>query len=321
MPMISFLLIIGAHFLQKAYDQHYHPLYYMINTNLFRVFKEAPWILHFINIMLHALNAVFLFLFILLLTKKQVLSLMVSFFWVIHPIHALTVNCLIANSLMVYSIALLLSLFFLALYCEQNKKRYRVLSLFFFIISILNFEGSVLMPFYLFVLLYVHYKKSLKQTFKIIIPFGILIFIYLVLWIAIANTNAKLFEKMQYPDVHVLSSVLVYFQAIGWYLKNLFLPNDIVYIRNILPPANLFYVSLGVFLFMSSFLFLRKKSLLSFSFIWFYIRMFACYSRLICSLPKHGICHGAPLALLQFHGICFLYRFTIISTKNISLPI
>ncbi len=127
---------------------------------------------HFDSVLLHAINAALLFLFIRLLTGSAAISGMAAVFFSIHPIHAERVVWITARDSLISTLFTFLVLIAYALSRQRDGKEsgsssssvkmLSGLSFAFLILGLLSYEGTVVAPGILVMLEFLFYSKSEK---------------------------------------------------------------------------------------------------------------------------------------------------------------
>ena len=137
---------IGYHF-KNFHMGNYHPLT-MISLNM--DYKEPldPKPFHVTNLILHLLNTALVFLFVFLLTQKNVIAFISSMLFALHPMHVESVAWASERKDVLYT------LFFFAALCtylkylsdEKNKQRWFLITTSLFILSLLSKGQAVVLP-------------------------------------------------------------------------------------------------------------------------------------------------------------------------------
>ena len=277
-----------ADLFSKSESQHFIPLYYLTNMILFDLFPEHPFVLRVINLLLFSVDCFLWYQFLLLLTNDRRLSFTALFLFCIHPINADIVNWITKNYVFIYSIALKLSFIFFWTRPSSGPRRTRhyLLSLFFYLISLLCFEAALLYPLFLASGLFFLKKHDIKTIGRQCRPFLVMAVIYLVFYIIVAGENSSLFMKINMLSLSFPEYTATIARLIFWYLRCFFIPDSIVSIKNIPPVTEhllLWNILFGSLLLALVLLLVRRgKGLFSFSVVWFLIGFVlflpACFS-------------------------------------------
>lgn len=199
-------LIKNWHNLPKFFTTH---LYYGSghNSDFYRPFQQLSLFLdysvwglnplgfHITNIILHALNAVLIYLFLELLFKRREIPLISALLFAIHPIHTQAVTYIAGRADLLALGFLLLAMLMFIKYraCENEKNKWYYLgTIVFFVFALLSRESAVVFPFLL--LLYgVSFRREwvspakFKSNFCGYIPFFLLLSIYIALRLTILD--------------------------------------------------------------------------------------------------------------------------------------
>ena len=220
-------------FFSKTVNQHYEPLNNLFNVTLFRVFPSAAQ-LYFFNIVFLAIAAIALFYFIVCISENRTLAFTASTLFILHPTTADLVNHISLNVVFVTGFFLLVSFVFLN---QSSEKEARgnpglLLSYLFYILALLMQENvAIAFPFYVFTFLRIFKQCPLKDSLKKSFGFFILAFLHLTLWAFnhIGYDMARIFAK----QTSILAIVVSFAKLLWWYLSNLFVPRDIIFMFNV----------------------------------------------------------------------------------------
>jgi hypothetical protein len=168
---------------------------------------------HFDNVLLHSINVILLFWWILLLTRSTLISGMAAVIFAVHPIAVERVAWITSRDCIVSTLFLLLTLIAYTLArckIESESKIFKSLSVFFFVLSLLSYEGSVVLPGLLVALESLIFaqpgqecRKRLQTAFVKTRWHIITLIIYLAWWIFLFRG-----EIGQYNESYALGNVL-----------------------------------------------------------------------------------------------------------------
>ncbi len=260
-------------------SQHYNPFHFLFNMYLFHVFGDNPIGMRVINVVLFYFNCVFIYFFIMLSTKNHKLALLTSILFCVHPINSVVVNPITFNTVLIFGIFVLLSLITFWFFIEQKRggRYFYILSMIFYIFSLLCIENALVLPFYLVGLMYFFKKTNLQRSFKKCVPFFIISVCYIILWFFIVG-HVSFLTHNRLMNISVGSYVASYVKLVGWYISMLFMPFKVVWIYNISPVNNNFWTWVILLLcFLSVFFVFKryKKSFVSFYLVWFLVGLFS----------------------------------------------
>lgn len=248
----------------SASSHHFEPLYRLGNAIAFPLLKTAQN-LYLLNIFLFFINCYLLFLLVVSLTKNHRLALLTSVLFCLHPMSAEVVMHITFNNILICTALMETGLILLCKHLEQRTTwHFYVLSIAAFAMALLFQEISLLFPLYVVCLLF--YKNfSIKEIFKILLPFILLAGGQLILWLSFAGPGAKLLERTHALDLSFWGFTANVFLLIKWYVLNLFSPDNIIFMFNITPVKdliwawNLLFLSLITGSFLLIFFPLRRK--------------------------------------------------------------
>jgi tetratricopeptide (TPR) repeat protein len=136
-----------------------------------------PWLFHLHNLILHLINTLLVYFFILKLFKKNqnryFYAFLTALLFGIHPLHVESVSWIAERKDVLYTVFFLISLIFYLNFVEKKKKKYLLLSFISYTISLFAKTQAVVIPFILLLIDYflrdfLDDKEKLKNfiTFK-----------------------------------------------------------------------------------------------------------------------------------------------------------
>jgi tetratricopeptide (TPR) repeat protein len=156
-------------------SSNYHPLTILSLAINYQIGDLKPFSYHFVNIILHVLNTVLVFLFIFLLTRRNLLmACIVALLFGIHPMHVESVTWVSERKDVLYVFFFLSGLITYLKYTKTKKTTWYILTFLLFTLSCLSKGMAVTFPVIL--LLIDYYKNTPLTKIKITekIPFFIL---------------------------------------------------------------------------------------------------------------------------------------------------
>ncbi len=278
-----------------------------------------PAISHFINVLLYCAVVLMLFLFLdkFLLKKQPLLSFLSAFLFAIHPIHTeIVANIKSRDELMSLLFTLIaLHLFFTYLQ-NQKEKKYLIISLVLFFLSLLSKENGLMYIVIIPLMLYYFHNYKFKDAILKTLPFLFIILFYLFIRTKITgiklNSNNNDIMNAPYLFAHPAEAFATKMEVMGKYLLLLIFPHpqsydysyaQIAYIK----LSNIkFLISLAVnvSLIVYAFKKFKEKNIYSFS-IFFYFLSIALVSNFLFDV-------GAPM------GDRFLFQPSIAFSIAIS---
>ena len=181
-----------------------------------------PIAFHTINILLHVLNSILLFVFVKKLTGKEIAAFIAALIFTVHPMNVETVSWVSERSTLLYTLFFILSLFFYVKHINESKtKKYIYFSFLFFLLSVFSKPFAVTLPFALILIDYfngikINIKNILKKApfFLISLAFGLI-----AIYATISTENLRDISSFNFLDRILMSSY-----SIAYYLINFFAP-------------------------------------------------------------------------------------------------
>ncbi len=135
----------------------------------FALFGYSPAGYHFVNLLLHCLNSVLLFLFVLGIKKKYGFAFFAALFFSLHPIQSEVVNVASfrADLLAVFFILVFLNFANMLRNTNDNKPKIVILMIAAFLCALFSKENSVIIPFILLPYCVFFYGKNRTKYFFI----------------------------------------------------------------------------------------------------------------------------------------------------------
>lgn len=162
-------------------DSNYLPFVLISFSIEYHFAGMDPTLYHLTNVILHILNTLFVFLFIYYLSgRRREVAIIVALGFGIHPMHVESVSWITERKDVLYSFFFLISLIFYFKFTNVKKNRavFYLLSLLFFIFSLLSKSAAVALSL---VLILIDFYLKRKFTTKVIlekVPFIILSVIF-----------------------------------------------------------------------------------------------------------------------------------------------
>ncbi len=141
---------------------NFHPLTMLSLAIEYAIVGDSPWLYHFNNLWLHALNSFLVFLLIKRLHKNNWVALFTAAFFALHPLHVESVAWAAERKDVLYTLFLLLSFLSYLNYQEAKNKTQYALSLGLFILSCLSKGMAVVLPALLIITDWWFLGKSFK---------------------------------------------------------------------------------------------------------------------------------------------------------------
>ncbi|HEY1055661.1 MAG TPA: tetratricopeptide repeat protein, partial [Emticicia sp.] len=140
---------------------NYHPLTVLSLAIEYALVKEQTWLYHLDNIILHIINSWLVFRVIQKLNNNFLVSFVTAILFAIHPLHVESVAWAAERKDVLYTLFLLLSLWYYIRFDETNNKVLYWVSILLFIASCLSKGMAVVLPAILIITDYCFLKKPL----------------------------------------------------------------------------------------------------------------------------------------------------------------
>jgi tetratricopeptide (TPR) repeat protein len=303
---------------------NYHPLTMISLAIDYQISGINPFTYHFTNLLLHASNAVLVFLIIFALTGKFNLSVIAGLLFGVHTLHVESVSWVSERKDVLYAFFYLLALYSYVRYNKKKERKWYWFSISFFILSLFSKGQAVSLAVTLFLVDYLQGKKLFDAKSLIDkVPYFILAAIFGM--VAIQAQQGVSATEM----VHTEGQQRIFFSSYGFllYLGKLILPiflSAYYPYPNLSPGADLpiiYYLSpIFVVAFFSLLFFTFKRSKpVFFGLSFFLVNIFL----LLQLLPVGGAIMADRYAYIPSFGYCFLFGYIITEKKflpNINAP-
>jgi len=125
-------------------SNYYRPIQFSMYSILYKVAGPNPFVYHLAGVILHITAAVLVFIVLSTITKISFVAFLTALLFLIHPIQTESVSYISGHSDPLYVLFFFLSIFF---FLKRNKRLlYKVLSVCFFILSLLSKELALILP-------------------------------------------------------------------------------------------------------------------------------------------------------------------------------
>ena len=271
-PHIRMLSAVNLNYIfTKPAALNYHPLTILSLALNYRLSGTNPFSYFLVNLLLHLLNTVLVFYFILLITgRNKPLALFVAAIFAVHPMHVESVAWISERKDVLYSLFFIAALITWVFFMAKNRWYWYLCTFVLFGFAALSKPSSVVFPLILFVTDYLHKRKFSLRLIVEKIPF-----LAVSVFIGMATLHAQLGKSV--VDIRYFNFVQQFlFASYGFffYICKLIIPTGL----SALHPVPVFNNSLGLpwIYFITPFI-----NLLIVGLVWFSVR----YSR----LPVFGL--------------------------------
>jgi tetratricopeptide (TPR) repeat protein len=211
------------HFFTQFYVGHFLPLTMLSFKFDYLIFGNHATGFHVVNLILHLLNCVLLFMLIEKLFSNKHLSLIVAALFALHPMHVESVAWISERKDVLYTFFLLISLiYYLRYMTEIRSQRNYIISLIAFFLALLSKSATVILPVLLILIDLQSNEKFNKRIITDKIPFLILslFFAWLTLFSQdVGGKGSEVFAVFSATD-----KLMFALYAFGFYILKSFLP-------------------------------------------------------------------------------------------------
>lgn len=262
--------------IEKMFTQpmasNYHPLTMMSLAVNYYISGDAPKGYIVTNILLHILNACVVFVFIMMLTKTQFwVSFLVAVLFAIHPMHVESVAWISERKDVLYALFFIAGLISYLKYLKTSQLKLLVITLLFFVLSLLSKPAAVVFPLVLLLLDWFKARDFDKKAILEKIPFFALSILFGLITLNIQTESAV---SNQFGFIEK-----IVFAGYGFFMYcfKLLIPNGLsplyAYPINQIPPT--FYLGFvaSLFLLAAAIYSLKKGKAVFFAFAFFTINV------------------------------------------------
>ncbi|HEX6846947.1 MAG TPA: tetratricopeptide repeat protein [Chitinophagaceae bacterium] len=178
---------------------NYHPITMLIFSIEFQLFGLDPTGYHIVNLLLHLVNILLVFYFILLLSDKLWVALVAALLFGIHPLHVESVVWISELKDLLYTSFFLGALIVYLKYLNDGERKYYFIALLLFVFSLLSKAMAASLPV---VLLLIDYFQKRKMTTKVMlekIPFFALSITFGIVAVFAQQLSAAVQDISTYP--------------------------------------------------------------------------------------------------------------------------
>lgn len=230
----------------SLYVANYLPITMLTYMIEFYFFKLDPFIYHLTNLILHSLNSLLVFWFIMLLSKSVFISFITAMLFAIHPMHVESVAWVSERKDVLstfFYLSSLVAYLYHKVWIEKNQNtvnivsqnilesnnskkkvsinRFYFLSVIFLILSLLSKPMAVSLPFVLILIDYLHGIKFQQKIFIEKIPF----FVIAASFVLITLITQKGYGAIrEYPFINIFHKFLIPCYGITFYLIKMIFP-------------------------------------------------------------------------------------------------
>jgi tetratricopeptide (TPR) repeat protein len=255
---------------QNRYNSYrpFQMLTYMIDYYLWKLNVTGY---HLSNILLHILSALSIFWLVTILFKDQLLSLITSILFVVHPIHTEAISYISGRSDPLATVFMLLTLIFYIKQLREMSAKIYVFTVLSYLLALLSRENAIIVPALLLIYHLTFRKKIQSREFLSLLTIAIT---YIILRMTVLKFTSSE-QALLSPPTTLLQRMPGFFVAITNYLRLLLLPFNLhmEYGGPLFKFIDLKAIS-GIIILFSSIIFAiaakEKHKLVFFSIFWFF---------------------------------------------------
>ncbi len=275
-PLIKNINNLGKIFTSELYlkTDYYRPLQILSYLFDYRLYGLAPWGYHLTNIIIHILNALLIFFIFEKITENLFISLASSLLFICAPFNTEAVTYISGRSDLLLGLCVLCAFFF------YIKGRY-VISLLFFMLSLLSKEQAIIFP--LFLPLYdFYFKKGVRVKLKYYSAFLMFGALYIILRMSVLNFTQRplFFRKVNFAlEIDFFSRALTFFKSVIIYLKITFFPiglhmgRKMEVVKTFFDPYVIAFLAIFLLFLFAIVKYREKRRLFLFGSLWFFIML------------------------------------------------
>ncbi|MCF7920478.1 MAG: tetratricopeptide repeat protein [Candidatus Cloacimonetes bacterium] len=201
-----------------------------------------PVIFHLFSLLLHIINAILVYKLLQFLVKKRIAALLGALVFLLHPLQVESVAWVTANEVLLSTFFGLLSLWNFLIYSESRQKKYYILSMIMFALSLLSRPGLIALPIMLLLFELMYYRRNFIKAAVRQIPFFILVIPAAIIQLL----NQSGVDQEIYSPIWIRP--FVWFDNLGFYLTKMALPlnlrPDYHHLTRLIMSQWTFYVSI-----------------------------------------------------------------------------
>ncbi len=273
----------------EFYHGQYAPLNELLYLQLYSLFGYNPFFFHLASLLLHLANVLLVYICInqLLSRSKRVkfsnipvISFFTALIFAIHPFNVESVAWVSASKILVYAFYYLLATLSFIAYLSNQKIRYYLLTLLFFICSFLGKEQAVTFPLWMLLICWwMGIGFTNKKTIATVLPFFVLSLFFgiITMMSQSAYGGGILSQEASYPFWQRL--VYACYTFIEYLIKSV-IPIKLSYlypfpsiIGEPLPTWILIYPTLLIIIFVTFYKLVKSNKLALFVFLFFGIHI------------------------------------------------
>jgi len=210
---------------QEDIPSQFFPLTYALFWIQYRLWGLDPLGYHMVNVAIHILNAIFVWL--LLLRLKIPGAWMAALIFALHPVHVESVAWMTELKNVLSAVFYLLSALFFLKFLNEEKARFYIISVILFILSLLSKTVTLTLPAALFLIMWMQGFKMTWKNLRLLVPFfavGLFMGLFTCWWEA--YHQGSMGEQFNFS---FLQRVIIAGRAVWFYFLKLIWPVNLTF--------------------------------------------------------------------------------------------
>ncbi|MGB2651665.1 MAG: tetratricopeptide repeat protein, partial [Candidatus Omnitrophota bacterium] len=269
-------------------NNFYRPVQEISDMIDYFLWGEYPLGYHLTNVLVQAMVAVMVFIFLLYLSENLMISGIAALFWAVHPVHTEAIAYIAGRADPLYGLFMLLSLVCFIIFAQRSRSGTKTmviygLSIAFFVLSLLSKEIIIAMPILIFLYMSFflkgtekdHLYRKLKWSW---VPYAAIVLIYVWLRLTVLSFS-DIAPPSAFNKIPLVFRLLTFFRTIIIYVKLMIFPVGLHMERQIAITKSIFHPSALIALgFISAVVWAAVKTykhdrLVSFGIVWFFANL------------------------------------------------
>lgn len=201
---------------------NYHPLTMMLFAIELKTFGFSASGFHYVSLFLHLINIVLVFYLFQLLGFREKIIIPIALLFAIHPMHVESIAWIAEQKDLLYGLFYLASIISYLLWSKHDKKsKWFILSIVFFVLSLLSKSMAVTLPLILLLIDWYLNRRKSKTIILEKLPFFALSIVFGILAILSQSGGGAMDIT---ADVTIIDRLFLTSYAIVFYLYKLILP-------------------------------------------------------------------------------------------------
>ena len=282
----------------------------------------SPHSYHLINILLHFLNAVLLYLLLETFLKELSFSrrLGLTLIFCLHPINTEAVTYISSRSVTMCGFFILSGFYSYIRWLQDKKTRFYILSLASYIFALMTKEIALILPALILTYEFAHNKALLKEKkglFLRLLPFILITLGYLILirltfgevFGLLGKSKSILAIRPYSSNILTQSAVSFFYLYLFFYPFNLCVDHNFPIISSLKDPFGAIPLALIIILILAALSLKRRLPLIAFSIFWYFICLLPqFYGRLNIVAAEHH-------PYLAYFAVYFILAYLLLKLK------